>query len=232
MESFERENKALTQTELVQNGPTRPKKPSFGKGTIIFAILVFLAFLLGANGCSTYNKLVTSEADVNQAWSQVENQYQRRFDLIPNLVETVKGYAKHESETYEKVTQARAGLSSAYNQAQALATDSVPASNQSFQDYSRSQADLQKALSIYVNAVREAYPDLKANEQFLNLQAQLEGTENRIATERGRFIEQVTAYNLMVRRFPGNIWAGLFGFQVRPQFEADREAQTAPKVSF
>lgn len=205
---------------------------SLGKGTIIFAIIVVLAFLLGANGCSTYNKLVTAETNVSQAWSQVENQYQRRFDLIPNLVETVKGYAKHESETYEKVTEARAGLSNAYNQAQNMASDSVPATNQAYQDYSKSQADLQKALNIYVNAVREAYPDLKANEQFSNLQAQLEGTENRISTERGRFIEQVTAYNLLVRRFPGNIWAGIFGFQQKPQFEADREAQTAPRVSF
>lgn len=205
---------------------------SLGKGTIIFAIFVVLVFLLGANGCSTYNKLVTAETQVTQAWSQVENQYQRRFDLIPNLVETVKGYAKHESETYEKVTQARAGLSNAYGQAQAMASDSIPATNQAYQNYSRSQADLQKALNIYVNAVKEAYPDLKADQQFLNLQAQLEGTENRIATERGRFIEQVTAYNLMVRRFPGSIWAGMFGFQQRPQFEADREAQTAPKVSF
>lgn len=205
---------------------------SLGKGTITIVILVVLAIIVGANGCSTYNKFVTAETQVNQAWSQVENQYQRRFDLIPNLVETVKGYAKHESETYEKVTQARAGLTSAYNQAQAMASDSVPTSNQAFSDYSRSQADLQKALNIYVNAVREAYPDLKANEQFLNLQAQLEGTENRIATERGRFIEQVTAYNLMVRRFPGNLWAGMFGFDQRPQFEADAQAQTAPRVSF
>ncbi len=205
---------------------------SLGKGTILLAIVVIVALLLGVNGCSTYNKFVTAETQVNQAWSQVENQYQRRFDLIPNLVETVKGYAKHESETYEKVTQARAGLSSAYNDARAMASDSVPTSNQAYADYSRSQSDLQKALNIYVNAVKEAYPDLKANEQFLNLQAQLEGTENRIATERGRFIEQVTAYNLMVRRFPGNMWAGIFGFQARPQFEADSQAQTAPRVSF
>lgn len=202
------------------------------KGTILVIVVVALACILGFNGCSTYNKLVTSEADVNQAWSQVENQYQRRFDLIPNLVETVKGYAKHESETFEKVTQARAGLTDAYNQAQAQASDSMPATEQAYENYSRSQADLQKALNIYVNAVKEAYPDLKADQQFLGLQAQLEGTENRIATERGRFIEKVTAYNLLVRRFPGNIWAGLFGFQARPQFEADREAQTAPKVSF
>jgi len=205
---------------------------SFGKGTIVLVIIVALALVLGVNGCSTYNKLVTSETQVTQAWSQVENQYQRRFDLIPNLVETVKGYAKHESETYEKVTQARAGLNSAYNQAQTMATDSIPATNQAYRQYSQSQAELQKALSIYVNAVKEAYPDLKADQQFLNLQAQLEGTENRIATERGRFIEQVTAYNLMVRRFPGNIWAGIFGFQQRPQFEADHAAQTAPRVSF
>ena len=205
---------------------------SLGKGTIIFAIFVVLVLALGANGCSTYNKLVTAETQVTQAWSQVENQYQRRFDLIPNLVETVKGYAKHESETYEKVTQARAGLSSAYGQAQAMASDSVPASNQAYQNYSRSQADLQKALSIYVNAVKEAYPDLKADQQFLNLQAQLEGTENRIATERMRYNEVVETYNKKVLRFPGNIFASVFGFDKKEMFKAEEGASKAPKVEF
>lgn len=202
------------------------------KGTILFIVFVVLVFFLGANGCSTYNKLVTSNTEVDQAWSKVENQYQRRFDLIPNLVETVKGYAKHESETYEKVTMARAGLTHSYNEARALSNDSVPATSQAYNDISHAQAELQKSLNIYVNAVKEAYPDLKADQQFLNLQAQLEGTENRIATERGRFIEQVTAYNLLVLRFPGNLWASLFGFRERPQFQADQQAQTAPKVSF
>lgn len=186
-----------------------------------------------ATECSTYNKMTTADQEVESAWGEVQNQYQRRFDLIPNLVETVKGYAKHESETFENVTRARAGLSDAYNNAQQLQpqTETLPDAQQ-FEQYNQAQADLNRALSIYVNAVREAYPDLKADQQFRDLQVQLEGTENRIATARTRYIDIVKDYNLSVKRFPAKIWASIFGFDAKPQFQADREAQNAPKVQF
>lgn len=196
------------------------------KSYIIIAIVVVLAIALFVSGKSTYNSMVTLEQDVDQAWAKVEVQYQRRMDLIPNLVATVKGYAEHESSTYEKVTQARAGLTDAYNQAQT--TDA----GGNFEAINAAQDKLKSALGIYINAVHEAYPDLKANEQFLGLQAQLEGTENRIATERGRYTDVVREYNIAVKRFPANLWAGIFGFSSKPQFQADAEAATAPKVEF
>lgn len=199
---------------------------------IIVGILVVLAIVLGAGGCSTYNKLVTLDQDVEQQWSQVEVQYQRRMDLIPNLMRTVQGYAAHESQTYEAVTRARAGLDNALNNARTDSAITSAASPTDFQRYTQAQESLNRALSIYVNAVREAYPDLKADTQFLNLQTQLEGTENRIATERGRYTEKVRDYNLQVRRFPGNIWAGIFGFAPKAQYSADPEAAQAPTVEF
>ena len=133
----------------------------------------------------------------------------------------------------ENVTRARAGLSDAYNNAQQLQpqTETLPDAQQ-FEQYNQAQADLNRALSIYVNAVREAYPDLKADQQFRDLQVQLEGTENRIATARTRYIDIVKDYNLSVKRFPAKIWASIFGFDAKPQFQADREAQNAPKVQF
>lgn len=201
------------------------------KGTVITLIVVaILAIALGQSGCSTYNSLVTLSADAEQSWADVQAQYQRRFDLIPNLVETVKGYAAHESETYEKVTEARAGLTSAYDSAKQLENTEVGSAD--FSKYTDAQAGLNRALSIYVNAVREAYPDLKANEQFLNLQTQLEGTENRIAAARIYYNEKVKAYNIKAKRFPSNIWASLFGFSTLTPFAADQAAQAAPKVSF
>lgn len=201
------------------------------KSVIVIIVLVALALGVFFYGKSTYNNMVTLEQDVDQAWAKVEVQYQRRMDLIPNLVETVKGYAEHESSTYENVTKARAGLSDAYNQARDL-DNATPAEATNFESYNQAQDKLKSALGIYVNAVREAYPDLKANEQFLGLQAQLEGTENRIATERGRYTEAVTAYNLRVKRFPANIWASIFGFDAKQQFKADTEAAKAPKIDF
>ena len=129
------------------------------------------------------------------------------------------------------MTKARAGLSDAYNQARDL-DNATPAEATNFESYNQAQDKLKSALGIYVNAVREAYPDLKANEQFLGLQAQLEGTENRIATERGRYTDVVKTYNVAVKRFPANILAGMFGFSAKPQFQADAEAAKAPQVQF
>ena len=202
------------------------------KGYIVSGVIAVLVIALFVSGKSAYNSMVTLEQDVDQAWSKVEVQYQRRMDLIPNLVETVKGYAEHESSTFENVTRARAGLSDAYNQAKGLEGAASPADAQAFEKYTAAQQDLNKALSIYVNAVREAYPDLKAQAQFADLQTQLEGTENRIATERGRYTDVVKEYNVAVKRFPANIWAGMFGFTAKPQFAADAAADQAPKVQF
>ncbi|MDE5684174.1 MAG: LemA family protein [Muribaculaceae bacterium] len=202
------------------------------KSYIIIGILVVLALFAFFNGKSTYNSMMTLDQDVEQSWAQVQVQYQRRLDLIPNLVETVKGYAKHESETFENVTRARAGLTDAYNEANEANSTTAPDNEQAFVKEQQSQDALKKALSIYVNAVREAYPDLKADTQFINLQTQLEGTENRIATERGRYTEAVRTYNVAVKRFPANIWASIFGFKAKSQFQADAEAAKAPTVTF
>ena len=201
------------------------------KNIIIGAVVVLALLGAGGWGVSRYNSLVAVSEEVDNAWALVQNQYQRRLDLIPNLVETVKGYAAHENETYTNVARARAGLTEAYNNA-AAESASAPMSEASLKEVASRQAELQRALSIYVNAVHEAYPQLKANEQFLDLQTQLEGTENRIATERGRYTDVVRKYNVMVRRFPTNIFAGMMGFEKRPQFEADAAAQKAPKVQF
>lgn len=202
------------------------------KKYLIPAIVIFIILILCGAGCSNYNGLVTAEQNVDKKWADVQTQYQRRFDLIPNLVETVKGYASHEKETFENVTLARAGLTNAYNTADSLRSAAAPADAAAFEKYNASQAELNRAFNVYVNAVKEAYPDLKANEQFLSLQDQLEGTENRIATYRGYYTEAVQEYNLKVKRFPGSIFASLFGFSQKAQFEADAEAQSAPKVKF
>lgn len=202
------------------------------KSYIIIGVIVVLVLLLGFNGCNTYNSMVTLGENVDKSWAQVENQYQRRLDLIPNLVNTVKGYAEHESSTLESVTKARAGLSDAYNSAEQLKNGASPADAQQFENYVAAQDRLKSAFDIYVNAVREAYPDLKANQNFIDLQTQLEGTENRIATERGRYTEAVQEYNVKVKRFPANLWAGMFGFSAKPQFKVDAAAATAPKVEF
>ena len=201
------------------------------KKYITIGIIVVLAIVLFVSGRSTYNSMVTLDQDVEEAWGKVQVQYQRRMDIIPNMVETVKGYAAHESTTYEKVTEARAGLSDAYNKAKDL-DGASPDNAQNFDAYNAAQQSLNRALSIYVNAVHEAYPDLKADTQFANLQTVLEGTENRIATERGRYTDVVKQYNVAVKKFPANIWAGIFGFSAKPQFAADEAAATAPHVQF
>ncbi len=202
------------------------------KGTITLIIIGVILVILCGTGCSQYNGMVDADQAVQRQWGQVQNQYQRRADLIPNLVSIVKGYSEHESTTLESVTRARAGLSEAYNAAQQANTEAQAGAPENLAAFQQAQEKLQSALGIYVNAVREAYPDLKANQNFLDLQAQLEGTENRVSTERQRYNEEVEAYNKKVLRFPARIFASLFGFSSKPMFQADQQAQSAPKVEF
>ena len=192
-----------------------------------FFLILGTLFAMSALTSCNYNSLVEKQQNVDQAWAQVENQYQRRADLIPNLVNTVKGYATHESETLEKVTEARAGLSKAYNE-----VNEITDPQENLGQYQQAQSNLKGAMDIYINAVREAYPDLKANENFMALQAQLEGTENRISTERQRYTVAVQEYNTAIKKFPTTIYAGWFGFKEKPQFQAEAGAQHAPKVEF
>ena len=186
-------------------------------------LLVAIVAATSLTSCN-YNSLVEKQQGVDQAWAQVENQYQRRADLIPNLVNTVKGYATHEEATLTKVTEARAKATSI-----TLSADDLTEEN--LAKYQQAQNELSGALKSLL-AVSEAYPDLKANENFLNLQAQLEGTENRIATERMRYTEVVRDYNTAIKKFPTNIYAGWFGFDAKPQFKAEAGAEKAPEVKF
>lgn len=187
--------------------------------SIVAAILLLFSF----SSCS-YNSIVTAEEGVNAQWAKVENQYQRRADLIPNLVNTIKGYTAHESETLKAVVEARAKATSITLQAENL-------DEASLKKYQEAQNELSGALKSLL-AVTENYPDLKANQQFMELQAQLEGTENRIATERTRYSDAVAAYNTRIRKFPAIITAKLFGFESKPQFAAEAGSQTAPVVNF
>ena len=173
---------------------------------------------------TSYNGLVTKEEGLDSAWSNVETQYQRRADLIPNLVNTVKGYAAHESETLGAVTEARARATSINLSASDLTPEKLAA-------FQQAQADVRSALGRLI-AVAENYPDLKANQNFLELQAQLEGTENRIAVARKDFNAAAQRYNVAVRRFPSNLIAGLFGFEKKPYFETSEGADKAPEVQF
>ena len=180
--------------------------------------------ILGLWVMNTYNRLVEQEETVESAWSQVENQYQRRADLVPNLVATVKGYATHEEETFTRTMEARA-------KATQITIDPANATPEQLAAYQAAQGELSQALGRLM-AVAESYPELKANENFLNLQSQLEGTENRCTIARQQFNETAREYNTIVRRFPGNIIASIFGFQKKPYFEADEEAKHAPQVEF
>ncbi len=188
----------------------------------LFALVAVFA-MSGLSSCN-YNSLVEKQQGVDQAWAQVENQYQRRADLIPNLVATVKGYATHESETLEKVTLARAKATS-------ITIDADNLNEETLAKYQEAQGELSQALKSLL-AVTEAYPDLKANQNFMNLQTQLEGTENRISTERMRYTEAVKDYNTSIKKFPTMIYAGWFGFKEKPQFKADAGASKAPEVKF
>lgn len=180
--------------------------------------------LLAIFGFRTYNNLVTKDEAVATAWSNVETQYQRRADLIPNLVNTVKGYAAHESETLESVIAARSAATSINLTAEELTPEKIA-------QYQAAQQQVRSALGRLI-AIAENYPDLKANQNFLELQAQLEGTENRIAVARKEFNEIAKAYNVAVRRFPANIVASLCGFEKKAYFEADAAAAQAPVVEF
>ena len=171
-----------------------------------------------------YNKMVTQDEGVKTAWSQVENQYQRRMDLIPNLVNTVKGYASHEKETLEGVVNARA-------EATKTTIDPSNLTEESLRRFQAAQGELGSALSRLM-VVMERYPDLKANQNFQELHAQLEGTENRISVERTRFNEVAQAYNTSIRTFPNNLLSGIFGFQPKAYFSADAGAEKAPTVEF
>lgn len=177
----------------------------------VLAIVLIIAGIFG----STYNKLQVKDEDVNQAWAQVENTMQRRADLIPNLVETVKGYAKHEEDVFTKVTEARSAVKAA----------STP------KEYAAANAQMDQAVRN-INVVAEAYPELKADSNFANLQAELAGTENRIAVERKRYNEAVADFNKSVKRFPTNIVAKMLGFSQREYFQAAPGAEKVPEVKF
>lgn len=194
------------------------------KGIIVLIVVavVILGLFMWVKGA--YNGMVTKQEAVESAWSQVENVYQRRADLIPNLVSTVKGYAKHEQTTLENVVNARA-------KATQVTVDPTKLDEASMKKFQDAQGELGNAIGRLL-MVQENYPDLKANENFRDLQAQLEGTENRIATERNKFNEVAKDYNTTIRHFPNNIFAGMFGFERKPYFEAKEGADQAPKVEF
>lgn len=173
---------------------------------------------------ASYNGLVGKEVKVSEAWANVETVYQRRAELIPNLVNTVKGYAAHEQETLQAVTDARV-------KSTAMTIDPTTATPEQMQAWMDAQDDVNSAIGRLI-AIAESYPDLKANENFMELQKQLEGTENRISTERRKYNECVREYNTALRRFPTNIIAGLFGFEKMEMFEAQEGAEIAPVVEF
>ena len=187
-------------------------------------ILMAIVAIFSMTSCSTYNNMVTKEEAVKTAWSNVETQYQRRADLIPNLVSTVKGYAAHEQSTLQAVVDARAKATSITLSPENLSSEKIA-------EYQKAQSAITSALGRLI-AVSENYPDLKANQNFLELQAQLEGTENRITVARKEFNDATQAYNVQVRKFPANLVAMIFGFDQKPDFEADAAAATAPKVEF
>lgn len=193
---------------------------------VVIGILIIIAISIYSWGVRSYNNMVQMDESVKASWSQVENVYQRRFDLIPNLVETVKGYASHEKETFQAVTEARAKLGGMVNIGEEVLND--PAM---FEKYQQAQASLSGALQRLM-VVQENYPELKANQNFLALQDQLEGTENRIAVERKRFNETARAYNIYIKQFPRAFLANMFGFAQKPYFEAVEGTEVAPKVEF
>lgn len=194
------------------------------KTWITIGIVVLVAIILYFSIKGSYNKMVQKDEAVTSQWANVENVYQRRLDLIPNLVNTVKGYANFEQQTLTQVVEARAHATQVKVSPENLNQESI-------QQFQAAQNELSGALSRLMVVV-EQYPELKANQSFLDLQAQLEGTENRIAVERNKFNEVVRDYNTYIRRFPSNIWAALFNFDKRGYFESEAGAEKAPKVDF
>ena len=193
------------------------------KGKVWIVVLIVVV-VLGMWMGSTYNKLVKAEEKVNSAWAQVENVYQRRADLIPNLVNTVKGAADFEQSTLTSVIEARAAATQVKISPENLTAESLT-------QFEQAQGQVSSALGRLMVTV-ERYPDLKATQNFQELQAQLEGTENRISVERKNFNEVVQVYNTRLRRFPTNLMAGMFGFEKKPYFAAQPGAETAPEVNF
>jgi|GEM_PF-3031 len=189
---------------------------------VIWIVVVVLVVLFISGSCSAYNRMVTAEETVNTTWADVEAQYQRRSDLIPNLVNTVKGYAAHEQSTFTEVVEARA-------QAMSFKLDAADLTPEKLAEFQQAQQKVGSALGRLI-AVAEQYPDLKANQNFLELQAQLEGTENRIAVARTRFNDATRQYNVTIRRFPANLIAGMFGFDQKAYFAAEEGAQTVPEL--
>jgi LemA protein len=194
------------------------------KTWIVLAVIAVLLVMAYSSIKGSYNSMVTMQEGVTAQWSQVENVYQRRSDLIPNLVNTVKGYADFEKETLTQVIEARAKATSVN-----INPDKLDA--QSLQNFQNAQSGLSSALSKLMVVV-EKYPDLKANQGFLDLQAQLEGTENRITVERQKFNQSAQTYNTFIRTFPKNVFAGMFGFEKKAYFEAEKGAEKAPQVNF
>ncbi len=194
------------------------------KSIIVIAVIAVIALGLFGWVKGAYNGMVEQEESVNTAWSQVENVYQRRADLIPNLVNTVKGYAAHEKETLQNVVDARA-------KATQMTVNVDDLSEENIKKYQAAQGELQQAIGRLL-MVTENYPDLKANETFNKLQDEISGTENRITVERMKFNEAAKAYNTNIRKFPTNIFAGIFGFEKKGYFEAQDGAEKAPEVKF
>lgn len=191
------------------------------KGSWIIIAIIIIVVIWCVKG---YNSMVSSREEVKTAWSQVENTYQRRADLIPNLVETVKGYATHESETLQGVVEARSKATQTQVDAEGLTEEAL-------QKYQKAQGELGSALGRLL-MIQENYPDLKANQNFLELQSQLEGTENRITVARNEFNEKAKKYNTKIQRFPANLIAGMFSFKEMPYFKAAEGSETAPQVKF
>lgn len=202
-------NKEVNMTNMLGNARKRK-----GAAKLLIVVIVILAVLV-ISGIGKYNSLVALNEGVDEKWAQVENVLKRRADLIPNLVETVRGYASHEEEVFTKVTEARTRVNEA----------STP------EAAAEANAELDRAL-VSLNAVAEAYPELKANQNFLNLQDELSGTENRIATERMRYNEVVADFNKTVKRFPTNLYAKVLGFEAREYFEISEADREVPKVEF
>ena len=194
------------------------------KSLIVIGIIIIIVLFMVFSSVGTYNSMVSKGEAVTSQWAQVENVYQRRADLIPNLVATVKGYAEHEKETLTGVIEAR-------SKATSVNIDANNLNAESFQKFQQAQDGLTSALSKLMVVV-ERYPDLKANQNFLELQAQLEGTENRISVERKKFNESAQDYNTYIKKFPKNIWAKMFDFEVKEYFKAIEGADKAPKVEF